>query len=65
MYQVRVHLGLQEQSVLKWTPSTNTNSFSMFYICTEKIKILPYQWYWFHVKVPSESTEIIETSGCP
>jgi hypothetical protein len=65
MYQVRVHLGLQEQSVLKWTLAQIQTPFSMFYICTEKIKILPYHWYWFHVKVPSESMEIIETSGCP
>jgi hypothetical protein len=25
-YQVRVHLGLQDQSVVKWTPKTHTDS---------------------------------------
>ena len=63
--QVRGHLGVQEQHVLKMTPRLHTVSVLGVLYMDGKIISWSFQWHWSHLKIRSESTGIVKTSGRP
>ena len=63
--QVRARLGVQEQHVLKMTPRSHMVSVLGALYMDGKIISWSFQWHWSHLKIRSESTEIVKTSGRP
>jgi hypothetical protein len=63
--QLRVHLGVQEQSALNWTLRPYTESD--FYVPHMVGNIISYsfQWHQAHNQMMPESTEIVKSSGRP
>ena len=61
--QVRVQHGIQEQSVLDWTPRQHTESDFDDPYMVGKIISYGFQWHQSCFKIPAESTGIVETSG--
>jgi hypothetical protein len=59
--RLRLHLGFQDQSALKWTPKMHPNSDSDGIDMVRKIKILSNQPNWLHLKIHPESMGIVET----
>src|SRR5690349_3542771 len=63
--QVRVHLEVQEQPTMFWSPRPHTESvFDVLHI-DGKLRRHTFQWRQSRAKILSESTGIIETSGRP
>jgi hypothetical protein len=60
--QLRLHLGFQDQSALKWMPKMYPDSDCNGLDKVGKIRRLSNQPNWFHPKIRPESTEIVETS---
>ena len=61
--QVRVQLGIQEQSILDWTPRPHTESdFDDSYM-VGKIISCGFHWHQSCFKIPSETTGIVKTNG--
>ena len=63
--KVRACLGVQEQHVLKMMPRSHTVSILGVLYMDGKIISWSFQWHQFHLKIRSESTRIVETSGRP
>ena len=63
--QVRARLGVQEQHVLKMTPRSHTVSVLGVLYMDGNIISWTFQWHQSHLKIRSESTGIVETSGHP
>jgi hypothetical protein len=61
--QVRVQLGIQEQSILDWMSRSHTESDFDDPYMVGKIISYGFQWYRSCFKIPSESAGIIETTG--
>jgi hypothetical protein len=59
--RLRLHLGFQDQSALKWTPRMHPDSDCDGLDMVEKIRRLSNQPNWFHLKIRPKSTEIVET----
>jgi hypothetical protein len=57
-----LHLGLQDQSALKWTPNMHPDSDCNGLDMVGKIRRLSNQPNWFHPKIRPESMGIVETS---
>ena len=49
--QVRVHLGVQEQHILKMTPRSHTESVSDIPYMDGKIISSIFQWHWFQTQI--------------
>src|SRR5207237_4438669 len=63
--RLRLHLGIQEQVAPKLMPMTHTDSvLDVLYMDGKRIS-QSFQWHWSHIKLPSESTGIVLTSGRP
>jgi hypothetical protein len=60
--QLRLHLGFQDLSALKWTPKMHPDSDCNVLDMVGKIRRLSNQPNWFHSKIRLESTGIVETS---
>jgi hypothetical protein len=60
--RLRLHLGFQDQSALKWTPNMHPDSDCDGLDMVGKIRRLSNQPNWFHPKIRPESTGIVETS---
>jgi len=60
--QVRVQLGIQEQSILDWTPRPLTESDFDDPYMVRKIISYGFQWHRSCFKIPSESTGIVKTN---
>ena len=63
--QVRVHLGVQEQPTMFWSPRPHTESVFDVLHMDGKLRRHTFQCRWSHAKILSESTGIIETNGRP
>ena len=61
--KVRARLGVQEQHVLKMMPRSHTVSVLGVLYMDGKIISWSFQWHQSHLKIRSESTGIVETSG--
>ena len=59
--QVRVHLGVQEQPTMFWSPRPHTESVFDVLHMDGKLRRHTFQCRWSHAKILSESTGIIET----
>jgi hypothetical protein len=59
--RLRLHLGFQDQSALKWTPKMHPYSDCDGLDMVGKIHRLSNQPNWFHPKIHPKSTGIIET----
>jgi hypothetical protein len=59
--RLRLHLGFQDQSALKWMPKMHTDSDCDELDMVGKIKRLSNQPNCFHPKIYPESTGIVET----
>jgi hypothetical protein len=59
--RLRLHLGFQDQSALKWTPKMHPDSDCDRLDMVGKIGRLSNQPNWFHPEIRLESTEIVET----
>jgi hypothetical protein len=59
--RLRLHLGFQDQSALKWTPKMHPDSDCDGLDMVGKIKRLSNQPNWFHLKIHPESTGIVKT----
>jgi hypothetical protein len=60
--RLQLHLGLQDQSALKWTPKMHPDSDCDELDMVGNIKRLSNQPNWFYPKIHWESMGIIETS---
>ena len=60
--QVRAQLGIQEQSILDWTPRPLTESDFDDPYMVRKIISYGFQWHRSCFKITSKSMEIVETS---
>src|SRR5438132_6382406 len=61
----RLHLGIQEQAAPKLMHRTHTDSvLDVLYMDGKRIS-WSFQWHRSHIKLPSESTGIVQTSGRP
>jgi hypothetical protein len=60
--RLQFHLGLQDQSALKWTPRTYPNSDCDRLDIVGKIRRLSNQLRWSHLKIHLKSMGIVETS---
>jgi hypothetical protein len=60
--RLRLHLGFQDQSALKWIPKMHLDSNCDGLDMVGKIRRLSNQPNWFHPKIRPESTGIVETS---
>ena len=63
--QVQARLGVQEQHVLKTTPRSHTVSVLGVLYMDGNIISWSFQWNRSRLKIRSESTGIVETSGHP
>ena len=63
--QVRVHLGVQEQPTMFWSPRPHTESVFDVLHMDGKLRRHTFQWRQSCAKILSESTGIIETIGRP
>jgi hypothetical protein len=59
--RLRLHLGFQDQSALKWTPRMHPDSDYDRLDMVGKIRRLSNQPNWFHLKIHLESTGVVET----
>jgi hypothetical protein len=60
--RLRLHLGFQDQSALKWMPKMHPDSDCDGLDMVGKIRRLSNQPNWFHPKICPESMGIVETS---
>jgi hypothetical protein len=60
--RLRLHLGFQDQSALKWTPKMHPDSDCDGLDMVGKIRRLSNQPNWFHPKIRPKSKVIVETS---
>jgi hypothetical protein len=59
--RLRLHLGFQDQSALKWTPRTHPDSDCDGLDMVGNIRRLSNQPNWYHLKIHPESTGIVKT----
>ena len=57
--QLRVWFGVQEQSVLKWTPRSHTGSDLDVQDMHGKLMRRPFQSIWFEAQIHRESTAVV------